>query len=785
MATNEQASPEGGRLLLLISLLALAVSAAVGFGRVFQGHTVQFKLAAAAAGATLLAAALERRHVLVSLAVSVAGLAVAVGLLAFPDTTWFGLPTASTFRDALEAMRVVGRTAQIQVAPTLPLPPLFVAALLAVWSGAFASHALASRARSPFLALLPPASLLAFANLVMEDGARPVYVLIFLATAIAVLFADALRRVTQWGPLSMWRPPFEPPNRGAAARLWASTHPRLSATGRSARRLAAATLATAIVGAWILPGFHSDGILRLDGDPEARRVSIDPIVDIKPALLAQDPVELFTVSSTRGSYWRFLSLDRFDGERWTSSNLQAAGAPTVENGLPLGFPPSIDLTVTAPATTGVTQLFQIQKLSQPWLPAAADPIQLTASGPVRYDPAGGVLFAPNGTYEGFSYRVTSNQVVPAPEDLDALEVIEVADPGQYVTLPFDTPREIFGIAHQWSDPLPTTYRKILAIQEHLRGFRYDLNVPAGHDSDHLVNFLTTIRAGYCEQFAGAMAVLLRALGIPARVVVGFTPGRLGSAGGDVASRRYHVGLQNAHAWVEVLFPGYGWLPFEPTPTINNPTAAPYTEPVIPFAQCTEAECTLPGSPGGNQPGEQAPSERENQLDRLENRFFEQLPAPGSADPAGAGATEDGPFPAWTVFALILLVGLLVAAVPVAKLARRRLALARAHDSGQRILAAFEIMALQASDLGLGRGSSETMYEYRARLKQRVSTLDGDLDQLTRLASAAAYSPERLSARDADVAAASARRVAGDIRRAAGPGQRLVGWFRPQGLGRRA
>ena len=72
-------------------------------------------------------------------------------------------------------------------------------------------------------------------------------------------------------------------------------------------------------------------------------------------------------------------------------------------------------------------------------------------------------------------------------------------------------------------------------------------------------FLTQTKAGFCQQYATAMAVLVRELGIPARIAVGYQEGTLQDDG------TYLVQTKDAHAWVEVFFEGYGWLPFEPTP----------------------------------------------------------------------------------------------------------------------------------------------------------------------------------------------------------------------------
>ena len=105
-----------------------------------------------------------------------------------------------TFRQMGTAFGAVGRDAAAQVAPALPVPALFLASLVASWTAAFAAHTLAARARSPFLALLPVAALLAFASLIVRDGARPIYVAVFVMGALGIVFADSLRSVSSCPP---------------------------------------------------------------------------------------------------------------------------------------------------------------------------------------------------------------------------------------------------------------------------------------------------------------------------------------------------------------------------------------------------------------------------------------------------------------------------------------------------------------------------------------------------------------------------------------------------------
>ncbi len=97
------------------------------------------------------------------------------------------------------------------------------------------------------------------------------------------------------------------------------------------------------------------------------------------------------------------------------------------------------------------------------------------------------------------------------------------------------------------------------------------DMPAGRPP--LVDFLFGSKRGYCQHFAGAMTVMLRTLGIPSRVAVGYTGGHY-----DADSNQWLVMDRDAHAWVEVWFPGYGWLPFDPTPGRAAPNPASVSSP---------------------------------------------------------------------------------------------------------------------------------------------------------------------------------------------------------------
>ena len=130
----------------------------------------------------------------------------------------------------------------------------------------------------------------------------------------------------------------------------------------------------------------------------------------------------------------------------------------------------------------------------------------------------------------------------------------------YLLLPGTVPQRVQDLARELSASLPNPYDKATAIQDYLRGLEYTLDIPppppGGDGVDH---FLFELQRGYSQYFGSAMTVLLRSIGVPARLVVGYSPGE------RVASGEYLVRDLNRHGWTEVYFPELGWVTFEPTP----------------------------------------------------------------------------------------------------------------------------------------------------------------------------------------------------------------------------
>jgi protein-glutamine gamma-glutamyltransferase len=135
----------------------------------------------------------------------------------------------------------------------------------------------------------------------------------------------------------------------------------------------------------------------------------------------------------------------------------------------------------------------------------------------------------------------------------------------YLQIPRSLDPRIPELAHQITRSENNPYDRAVALEYYLRrNFAYTLNLTGRAGQDPLAHFLFESRAGHCEYFASAMAVMLRTLGIPSREVNGFLPGEFNDVGGD-----YIVRASDAHSWVEAYFPGSGWITFDPTPPAQD------------------------------------------------------------------------------------------------------------------------------------------------------------------------------------------------------------------------
>jgi transglutaminase-like putative cysteine protease len=138
---------------------------------------------------------------------------------------------------------------------------------------------------------------------------------------------------------------------------------------------------------------------------------------------------------------------------------------------------------------------------------------------------------------------------------------------RYLQLPEEFPARVRDLAIQITQDLPTAYDQAKAIETYLRSYPYSLQVPAPpQNGDLSAYFLFDLQKGYCDYFATSMTVMARSVGLPSRLVVGYASGLYSQQ-----DQRYILTAADAHSWVEIYFPGIGWIEFEPTAGLEGLT----------------------------------------------------------------------------------------------------------------------------------------------------------------------------------------------------------------------
>ncbi|MGC1414219.1 MAG: DUF3488 and transglutaminase-like domain-containing protein [Candidatus Acidiferrum sp.] len=269
--------------------------------------------------------------------------------------------------------------------------------------------------------------------------------------------------------------------------------------------------------------------------------------------------------------WRGIALTTFDGKRWYSPEREDVTIPAGPNGwINLqDSPGEQDRTAT---TLHYTILLQPVATDTIFVPANAVSLRGNLSGEGSNQDAGarhsyiirdgtGSLFNPFHNFSTMLYE--GNSLLPGTNvgrlrEASADYPADVRD--VYLQLPQLDPR-IPELAKQITERAQNPFDKTIMLENYLRShFAYTLNLTGKPGEDPLAHFLFETRAGHCEYFASAMAIMLRTLGIPTREVNGFLPGEYNDLAGD-----YIVRASDAHSWVEVYFPGTGWMTFDPTP----------------------------------------------------------------------------------------------------------------------------------------------------------------------------------------------------------------------------
>ena len=306
---------------------------------------------------------------------------------------------------------------------------------------------------------------------------------------------------------------------------------------------------------------------------------------------SQKTTVLEVTAPHRALYWRASTLDLFSSDHWVEA-LYSTGISGRDRGFSGGdrtLPHDPLLPVAAERRDGwVRQDVDVRALVDSHVLAASQPMQLAAGDHRVQFLSSGIMRAAGGLgdmrrYTVWSYapRPTPGELVRSPAiypdglyrylDIGRAVVPQYGFPGRAALVdgvfederyqPIWPYKALWRSARRVTAGTTSPYQATVRLERWLRtdgGFGYDEHPPAPRQLPPLVDFVERSKLGYCQQFAGSMALMLRYLGIPSRVAVGFTSGTWKDGTWTVTDHE-------AHAWVEAWFSGYGWLTFDPTP----------------------------------------------------------------------------------------------------------------------------------------------------------------------------------------------------------------------------
>ena len=679
--------------------------------------------------------------------------------------TFYGLPTASAIRGLGTSIERSWEHSQIDFAPVLLRPGYAILTVAAMWMLVTLGEVATFRWRRPLIASLPPVALFSFLMIVGTQEGATINVILFLTALFTYWALESSHRLRSWG---RWVP------------VWKGQKVQepTSITTGLARRMGVSCVAAALVLPVFLPALE-EGLISWrskqgggsgfgSGPGAGTSGRIDPLVKLVPQLISQTEEELFTVRADEPSYWRLLTLTEFDGTKWTDTSNEVSSIPASG---------SVPLTLVAPPAPGrvVDQEFTITGLAGGELPLAGVP--LTVQAPEEAD---GALYVDNQTAdvqlngsleEGFTYNVQA--VVPDAtfEDLKDTPIGGVVTGSPYLHLPRPLSPAVQQLAKEWTRGAKTDIEKLAAIQGRLRGFDYSFDLDAPTSTDYLEEFLLETRVGYCQQFATAFALLARHLGYPTRVVVGFLPGETNPAEPDT----YVVTGNDTHAWPEVLFNGYGWVRFEPTPRQES------SEPIYTVEEVASAPATISGAEApSSAPGQRG---REAVQGNPDGSTRNEKPAERS----GRDAREQGLDNRWResfakiALVLAILALLFIALVPLLKKLRSDRRYARATDTRGRAAAAFAEFQEEGAELASPRGRAESAAAYARRVATEANLPGAAALRLARIYEAAEFAPEAVSPQQAEEAKRLAHQLKARLWSQAGWWQRIKRLWSPASL----
>ena len=680
--------------LLMIATLALLIAACVPLARVYVGLAFFRPVI----GAVLLALGLcwgARRlgaGPLASLAVSFAGWVAFVSAAFLSDSLYAGvLPTfdTATSAGALWARGIL--LMQLRPAPAFAEAGMLFITISGIWAITHAVEGLVFRLSAPIRAILMALILWIFPLFFAPASNRAwAWAVPFLAAAALLMLAFAGTDLKRWGA---WAP---------GTRGGGNVAPSLLPSGGV---LAIVAIVAGAVLAGTLPGFGDAPWYEVRGTG-GTTLTTNPIVDIRTRLVAQDNGPVMRVQTERPVYLRTTALDVYsESEEWTNRGIR--GAPIDRE-----FPLEVPLGPVERVRLDV-EVRDLPKAVLVPTPYQALTVNGSLADQFQYDRSNSTVTLDSGETlkRGDDYSIVAAIPSPTVEQLDSASVAQNPNLTQ---LPANVPNQVRELAANVVQraKASTPFDQALGVQNELRSWEYSTKPPQGHGGQAMATFVQN-KIGYCEQYAGTMAVMLRSLGLPARVAVGFTPGDLI----DEDSNAYSVSNKHAHAWVEVLFDGLGWVAFEPTPRSDGNVLVPTATNVAPSQTAAE---TTDESDDGTPNGQDFEAARPGQeiFERPQGGASEaptQAPVDeGANGGGGGGGNSSGSRTPWLV-----LLGLLGTAGVVAAVAGTRGHIEMpGRPPLQRVLHARAEVEQLARGMGIAPAPWETDAEYLSRVAHR-------------------------------------------------------------------
>ncbi|EFC83817.1 transglutaminaseTgpA domain-containing protein [Parafrankia sp. EUN1f] len=495
-----------------------------------------------------------RHPALTGFCLSLVGLCTSVTAVGAHDAALLGVIPTPASTSALYDLATPIRDEIRQLAVPVPEQPgLVVLILVATYVVVMAVDLLVVVVDRPALAGIPLLALFLVPAAILPAGVGTLPFVLGAIGFVALMLLDGNRMVTRWG------------------RLTGDRSPRMISNGLGGlgAQIAAGCLVIAAVVPLVLPSLDGRGVVNrgnATGASEGRSSAsvIQPIVSLSQQIHNEREVPLLRVSTATPNYLRLTALENFDGQRFTLRTLNATKDARVSEGLP---GPEADVrTVPAEATVTISKEMTERYLPVPGIPTRFDGLV----GDWRLAEPTGTVFSTRTSTAGLRYTVQAEVPDPTSEQIRAATGAVPDSMGVVTALPTGLDPRLPALLDRVTAGAVPGYAKVVAIQNYLRGpdFTYDLTGAPTAQDGALADFLFSSRRGYCEQFASAMAVLVRLLGLPSRVAIGFTHGTQQSDGSWLITNK------QAHAWPEVWFPTLGWIPFEPTRRTDGSTPAP-------------------------------------------------------------------------------------------------------------------------------------------------------------------------------------------------------------------